>query len=132
MARSIDFGGVPHRLDGALDALPPGTVVLNEDRLGGWIMLRHGQIVPTIDSRFEAYGPAVLQRHIDLVEAHDGWEQQLAATAPAAVLLSRQHPLCTHLADDPQWAMVGEDSGYMLLVSRALSWSPPRPVTATP
>ncbi len=44
-------GGVPLALDAAIDRLPEGTVVLNDDALGGWLLLEHPGVSPVIDTR---------------------------------------------------------------------------------
>ena len=111
-------GGVPTNLVPALSALPAGTVVLDDERLGGWLLATQPSLTPTVDSRFEAYGRAYLQQQLDLVVGAPGWRERLAATGASAVVLPTQAPLIDLLSADPSWRHVGQDVGYTLFVRR--------------
>lgn len=111
-------GGVPAGLTSALSELPPGTVVVNDERLGGWLLATQPKLTPTVDTRFEAYGRTSMQDHLRLVTASTGWGDRLAATGATAVLLPTQTPLVTVLVGDPGWSSLGQDAGFTLLQRR--------------
>lgn len=96
----------------------PGTVVVNDERLGGWLLATQPKLTPTVDTRFEAYGRTSMQDHLRLVTASTGWGDRLAATGATAVLLPTQTPLVTVLAGDPGWSSLGQDAGFTLLQRR--------------
>ena len=106
--------GVPSRLESALSALAPGTVVWNTDLLGGWLMYNHPDLRHTADTRAEIYGPARARAYLRVLGAEPGWERDFDAYGARAVLVEQQVPLVAAL-EDRGWTSRGTDAGYVLL-----------------
>ena len=107
--------GVPDRLSEQLRALPDGTVVFNDDGLGGWLMWSFPNIQQTGDTRAELYGAAGARRYLTAVGAQHGWQAAFDEYDPAVALLPEDAPLVSALQSDRGWAIVGRDRGFALL-----------------
>ena len=107
--------GTPNRLDTQLDALPRGTVVLNEYALGGWLLWRHPSLAPVIDGRAEVFDPAYIRRYMSAASASSGWRGFLTQTGARTALVAQGSPLATALQERLAWRQTGSDMGYVLL-----------------
>jgi len=113
--------GTPNRLNTQLDALPSGTVVLNEYALGGWLLWRHPSLAPVIDGRAEVFDPAYIRRYVSAASASRGWQEFLTQTGARMALVAQGSPLATALEERLAWKQTGSDSGYVLLRAPASS-----------
>jgi hypothetical protein len=107
--------GVPTGMSSALRSLPPGSVVYDDDLLGGWLLYSFPALQPTADTRAELYGPAVARAYLRDVQAQDGWQASVNRHRPAAALIGADTPLATALADRAGWTVVRRERGYVLL-----------------
>ncbi len=107
--------GVPERLSPALDALPVGSVVWNDDALGGWLIYSHPSLRQTADTRAELYGVAAARSYLMVIAARPGWEAQFDRLHPQAVLVGQGAPLVDGLERRGGWHEVGRDGGFVLL-----------------
>jgi hypothetical protein len=108
--------GVPSGMSVALRSLPAGSVVYNDDLLGGWLLWSFPELEPTADTRAELYGPEQARSYLRDLRAEDGWQDSVITRhRPAAALLRADTPLATALADQSGWTVVRRERGYVLL-----------------
>lgn len=67
----------------ALDALPPGTAVLDDWNLGGWLMWRHPQLDPVMHGYGDTFTLAELRRNSDIMATRPGWADLVRETGAA-------------------------------------------------
>lgn len=108
--------GMPTAFDARLDAFQTGTVVFNDDSVGGWLYLTHPQLRPVIDTRTEIYDTAYLERYIAARQSAPGWQGFVAETAPAVALLKADAPLTESLRRALGWRQVQDADGYVMLM----------------
>ena len=108
-------GGVPLALDPQLSALPRGTVVLNDDALGGWLLLDHPDLAPVIDTRTYLFGVPYIEDYIATRAAVGDWPAFVETTGATAALLPRGEPLVQDLPDELGWTLTATGDGYALL-----------------
>ena len=111
-------GGVPAGLLPRLAGLPAHSVVVADERLGGWLMAAVPGLRPWIDTRAEAFGRPVVTAFLATLRAEPGWSQRLDDLDAAAVLVGTGAPLVGALAADPAWAPAGSDADFVLFVRR--------------
>ena len=56
--------GMPDDLDSSLRQLPAGKVVLNDDAVGGWLLLEHPELKPVIDTRTYLFEVPYIKRYM--------------------------------------------------------------------
>jgi hypothetical protein len=110
--------GMPSSLDGELDRLPVGTVVVNEYGFGGWLRYAHPDLVPVIDERTELYAEDYLEEYLGARAARVGWQQFLARTGATAALVPTASALGDALQYEAGWRAVASREGFVLLVAR--------------
>lgn len=106
---------VPSALDGDLDALPAGSVVYNDYRLGGWLRWHHPDLEPVVDGMTEAYSVEHLEDFGRVQAVAADWQDTFDEWQPAAALVLDRSPLATALTEQRGWTTVAEDDGYVLL-----------------
>jgi len=114
VARAPALG--PNALDDALDRLPLGTVVCNDQVDGGWLMLRHPGIRPTMDTRVELYSVDHIRAYHAFMGAEPGWQGYVSGTRCTAALLATRTPVVKALTAEPGWRPVASGNDYVLLV----------------
>jgi hypothetical protein len=111
-------GNVPTRLDARLDRLPPGSPVLNDYALGGWIAWRHPDLNQYIDGLATPYSP----QHDDDFHAIEtqaaGW-YALVEQSRAQVALVESDTTLKLALEHRGWRDDGSDAGYTLLLGPA-------------
>jgi hypothetical protein len=112
---SITPGSVPLKFDTELDSFPPGTVILNQYVLGGWLLWRHPSLAPVVDGRTEAYPVSYLSGYKRAVEVGNGWQDFVNVTGARWALLKDGSPLATALKERLSWKTISTDAGYVLL-----------------
>jgi len=108
-------GNVPSALSRELDALPAGSVVHNDYKLGGWLRWRHPDLEPVVDGMTEAYSVEHLQDYGRVQAVAADWQETFDEWQPAAALVLDRSPLATALVEQRGWVTVVEDDGYVLL-----------------
>jgi hypothetical protein len=99
----------PSWLDGALGDLPPGTVVLDEDGLGGYLMWRYPQLDLVAHGYGDTYTDAELERNADIGAVRAGWVEDVRATRADYAVLPPGSPLAYNLREVEGWRI--EDGG---------------------
>jgi hypothetical protein len=113
----------------ALDALPPGTKVLDDWSLGGYLMWRY----PRLDLVMHGYGDTFttgeLDRNNGFVTTAPGWERDLHATGARVAVVRPTTQLAYSLVATAGWQVVHRsDSLEMLRAPKG--WHSPSPPVA--
>ena len=109
-------GGVPLALGAAIDRLPDGTVMLNDDALGGWLLLEHPRVSPVIDTRTYLFDIPYIEDYIEARGAVGDWPEFVSRTGARAALVRQGGALETALPETLGWQVVAQADGYVLLV----------------
>jgi hypothetical protein len=117
-ARAQDPVSVPQRLRPQLSLIPPGTVVLAEGDINGWLFWAEPAVKPVLDPRIEIYPPAHVRAFISAMSAGPGWQQFVQRTGARYALVLSDSPIATALVEHAGWSRIGEDAGLVLLSAR--------------
>lgn len=101
--------------DEALDALPAGTVLLNNQLWGGYLMWRHPQLDLVTHGYGDTFTDAELDRNLDIETLQPGWEQLLQDTGARVALLGPDSALAYALETGQGWTVVRESDDMVLL-----------------
>lgn len=107
--------GKPTGLDGALRALPAETVVLNDDGLGGWLLLTYPDLRPVADTRTYLFSHEYIEDYITARSARPGWQDFVTETGARVALVPEDEALAAALQDQLGWTAQGTDGKYVLL-----------------
>ena len=107
--------GVPERLTPQLSSIPPGTVVLADGNISGWLFWADPGVKPVLDPRIEIYPPEHLRAFVSAMAAGPGWEQFVSRTGTRYALVLAGSAIATALAERAGWSQIGKDAGYVLL-----------------
>lgn len=99
----------------ALDAMPSGTVVLNEPGLGGYLLWRYPALTISSYGYFDTYTDAEFSRLVHLVHLQPGWAEDVRASRARVALLATTSPLAYALVETMHWKVVQSDASYELL-----------------
>ncbi|WP_415839388.1 hypothetical protein [Nocardioides zeicaulis] len=112
---SSEPGGVPDGLSPQLAALPPGTAVLNDYAVGGWLRWSHPDLDPLVDGLTEAYSIDELEDYGKMTTASRGWEDLVDETGAEVALLPKDSPLAVALEQTMGWCVAGIDADYAVV-----------------
>lgn len=115
IVRAQDPVGVPQHLRPQLSIIPPGTVVLAEGDISGWLFWADPQVRPVLDPRIEIYPPAHVRAFVSAMAAGPGWQQFVHKTGARYALVLSGSPIATALVERAGWRQVGKDAGFVLL-----------------
>lgn len=99
----------------ALTELPVGTVVFNDNGLGGWLEWAHRNTSPVTDGLADAYQPAFLTQYVNALQVGPHWEAFLARTGARYALLNPSTPLAVDLQAHLGWRAVASSPSAVLL-----------------
>lgn len=108
-------GRGPASLNPTLSALPPGTVVCNQDAIGGWLIWEHPRLRTTLDTRMEIFGAPTIKAYATFLAAKPGWQSYLTRTHCSVALLEKDLPVIEALSAQLHWTQVGQGGDYVLL-----------------
>ncbi|MGO4604088.1 hypothetical protein AB4030_19300 [Terrabacter sp. 2YAF2] len=108
----------PNGLDAALGHLPSGTVLCNDQSDGGWLMLKHPGLRPTMDTRVELYTVDRIKAYLGFMAADPGWQSYLAHVGCSYALLPIDAAVLPAMRATGEWSIAGEADGYVLLGSK--------------
>jgi hypothetical protein len=114
-ARAQHPVGVPERLTPQLSAIAPGTVVLAEGNISGWLFWADPGVRPVLDPRIEVYPPEHIRAFVSAMAAGPGWRQFVDQTGARYALVLTDSPISTALQERAGWSQIGKDAGYVLL-----------------
>ena len=107
--------GMPDALDSSLRQLPAGAVVLNDDAVGGWLLLEHPELKPVIDTRTYLFEVPYIKRYMGARAAQGDYPAFIRETGATAALLRRGDSLAEALQSRDGWTVVASDNRYVLL-----------------
>lgn len=105
----------PNALDTALSRIPAGAVVCNDQVDGGWLMLEHPGLKPTMDTRVELYSVQHIQHYLAFVAAGDGWQSYPDEVGCTYAVLPSDASVTPRLVAEQHWVVVDRAGGYALL-----------------
>jgi hypothetical protein len=105
----------PNSLDAALSRLPTGTVVCNDQADGGWLMLRHPDLKPTMDTRVELYTVDRIRAYLAFMSAGPGWQSYPAEVQCTYAVLPTGAAVVPVLQATSGWQVVEQSGDYVLL-----------------
>jgi hypothetical protein len=108
--------GVPSRMAPVLGSLAPGSVVFNDDLLGGWLMWSFPELRHTADTRVELYGQEGAVDYLKAMRGGSGAVEVLNKRHPDAVLINKESGLTAELEQGSGWKVAVADHGYVLLL----------------
>jgi hypothetical protein len=104
----------PGWFDPALSALPPGTKVLDDWGLGGYLMWRHPQLDLMMHGYGDTFTTAELDRNQRLLGLAPGWESDLRDSG-ARVAVLRPSALAEALVASQHWVVVHSSPDLVML-----------------
>jgi hypothetical protein len=120
---------VPSWSDQALGDLPPGTKVLNDWSLGGYLMWRYPRLDLVMHGYGDTFTTAELTRNNDLLLVAPGWLHDLRETGARVAVLRPSSLLATQLASQAGWRVVHHSDSFDMLEAPG-SWHSAAPPTA--
>jgi hypothetical protein len=114
-ARAQSAAAVPDHLRPQLSLIPPGTVVLAEGDISGWLFWADPQVKPVLDPRIEIYPAAHVRAFISAMAAEPGWRQFVDRAGARYALVLSGSPIATALVERAGWSQIGKDAGFVLL-----------------
>jgi hypothetical protein len=117
----------PSWVDPALGKLPPGTKVLNDWPLGGYLMWRYPQLDLVMHGYGDTFTTAELTRNYDLLLVAPGWEDDLRALGPRVAVLRPSSALAIELGA-VGWRIVHRSDDLEMLEAPSDWRSPASPV----
>lgn len=109
--------GMPSALARDLDRLPAGTVVLNDDAVGGWLLLEHPDLAPVIDTRTYLFDVPYIEAYMRARAVRGDWQDFVRATGATTAVLRDNDPLATALIESLGWVESGRGDGFLLLTT---------------
>lgn len=114
-ARAQSAAAVPDHLRPQLSLIPPGTVVLAEGDISGWLFWADPQVRPVLDPRIEIYPAAHVRAFVSAMAAEPGWQEFVNKTGARYALVLSGSPIATALVERAGWSQIGKDAGFVLL-----------------
>jgi hypothetical protein len=119
--KAVGTSGMPESLDDAIAVLPRDTVVLNDDAVGGWLLLNHPEVHPVIDTRTYLFSVPYIEDYIAARAAQGDWQGFVQDTGSTAALLPKGSPLVTALEETSGWEETDRGDGFVLLTAPGTS-----------
>lgn len=117
--RGQTYPGRTVSVDRALDALPPGTMVLNDFGVSGWLLWRHPTLRPVVDLRVEIYPAQHLRDYIRTENVRPGWEDLITRTGARVAVMEVKSPLADALEHRLGWRVVTREGRFVVLEAPA-------------
>lgn len=111
----------PAWVQSSLSSLPAGTVLLDDEGFGGYLMWRFPHLQLVMDGYGDTFTSAELDRTARLQGAAPGWVADVRATKAEWALLNAKSPLAYDLTHTQGWYAVHSSPDVVLL------HAPPRP-----
>ncbi len=111
----------PGWADRELGALPPGTKVVNDWALGGYLMWRYPQLDLVMHGYGDTFTTAELTRNNDLLVTAPGWQQVVRHLGARVAVLRPGSSLASQLAFQEGWRVVHR-SGDLELLEAPAGW----------
>jgi hypothetical protein len=105
----------PRWADRELGALPPGTKVVNDWALGGYLMWRYPQLDLVMHGYGDTFTTDELTRNNDLLSTAPGWQEDLRTLDARIAVLRAGSLLATRLHAQEGWRVVHSSDDLELL-----------------
>lgn len=105
----------PAWLDGRLDAMRPGTTVLNEFNEGAYFLWRHPQLDLVMHGYADAFSDDEMDRNVEISVLAPGWDREVAELDVDVALVDPDSPLGYAMTNDLGWTEVEADDDFALL-----------------
>jgi hypothetical protein len=122
---------VPSWSDPSIGGLPPGTKVLNDWSLGGYLMWRYPRLDLVMHGYGDTFTTAELTRNSDLVGIRSGWQDQVRETGARVAVLRPRSILASQLTSQEGWTVV-DRSDTLELLRAPPAWRSSAPPVAEP
>jgi hypothetical protein len=107
----------PNGLDAALTRLPTGSVVCNDQADGGWLMLQHPGLRPTMDTRVELYSVDHIEAYLRFMAGDAEWQAYPNRVGCTYAVLPVDAAVVPLMRATREWSLVGQAQSYVLLRS---------------
>jgi hypothetical protein len=107
----------PNDLDAALAQLPPGSIVCNDQTDGGWLMLQHPGLRPTMDTRVELYSVDHIEAYLRFMAGDAEWQAYPNRVGCTYAVLPVDAAVVPLMRATREWSLVGQAQSYVLLRS---------------
>ena len=109
----------PAWADRSLGDLPPGTKVLNDWALGGYLMWRYPQLDLVMHGYGDTFTTAELTRNNDVLSVAPGWQQDVRELGTRIAVLRSDSLLGAELTAEEGWRIVHRSDSLELLEAPA-------------
>ncbi len=109
--RDVPVGFAPR-----LQSLAPGSVVLVEDGVGGWMEWRFPKVSPVIDGMLDAYPVEHIRDFFAMTEVKPGWRGFVERSGADVAVLQKKSPLTAAMQQQLGWHVVQRDADWVYLV----------------
>ena len=106
---------VPTGLGPRLKALPPGSAVLVEDGIGGWVEWRAPGVHPVIDGMLDAYPVDYIDDFFAATRLEPGWRDFITRSGAETAVVQGRSALTAALQDQLGWQPVQRDGDWLYL-----------------
>ncbi len=117
--------------DTSLDRLPPGTKVLDDWALGGYLMWRYPQLDLVMHGYGDTFTTAELDRNAGFMLVEPGWQADLHATGARVAIVRPWSELASRLIGEEGWTVVHRSASLEMLRAPH-DWQASAPPVAAP
>jgi hypothetical protein len=105
----------PSWADASLDRMPPGTKVLDDWSLGGYLMWRYPRLDLVMHGYGDTFTTAELDRNTGFMQVKPGWQADVVATGARVALLRPWSALAQRLVGEEGWSVEHRSASLELL-----------------
>jgi hypothetical protein len=127
MDAHFDAHRMPVQAVNYLDARDLQGSILTPDYWGGYIIYRlYPKVHVVVDDRHDLYGAEFLKSYLRMMHVERGWDEFLRDHTARSLLLPRNSPLATILANNPEWRSVYADDMAIVFMNSSEKFSSTR------
>src|SRR4051794_16111584 len=127
MDAHFDAHRMPVQAVNYLDARDLQGSILTPDYWGGYIIYRlYPKVHVVVDDRHDLYGAEFLKSYLRMMHVERGWDEYLRDHTARSLLLPRNSPLATILANNPEWRSVYADDMAIVFMNSSEKFSSTR------
>jgi hypothetical protein len=107
----------PNGLNADLTRLPDGSVLCNDQADGGWLMLQHPGLRPTMDTRVELYSVEHIKAYLGFMAGDAGWQAYPDRVGCTYAVLPVDAAVVPVMRATGEWSVARQAQSYVLLRS---------------
>ena len=115
-ATRADDQVVPRWTDQRLEALPPGTRVLDDWTSGPYYLWKHPELSLVMHGYGDVFTDDEIERNRDIMQLAPAWDDLVDDLDAEAALITTDSPLGYALTHDDRWKVVEQDEDFVFLV----------------